>query len=126
MDIRRIGGIKGSDNVDVGNRVKVKVVKNKLAPPFKIAEFDILFKEGISRFGDLLDTGVELGIIDKKGTWFSVGATRLGQGREAAREELKNTPDLANDIERQILDKCAEKGLLLNRKVEKKLEPASA
>ena len=129
MDIRRIGGIKASDNTEMGNRVKIKVVKNKLAPPFKIAEFDILFNEGISRYGSLLDLGVEFGIIDKKGTWFSIGTTRLGQGREAAREELKNNPELTDTIEKQILDRCAEKGLLLNRKVEKPkeekvLEPA--
>lgn len=121
MDIRRIGGIKGSDNTEVGNRVKVKIVKNKLAPPFKTAEFDILFNEGISRYGSILDLGVDFGIIDKKGTWFSVGATRLGQGREAARDELKNNPDLAADIEKQILGKCAEKGLLLNRTAQKEL-----
>ncbi|NGX26570.1 MAG: Protein RecA [Chlamydiae bacterium] len=123
MDIRRIGAIKSSDNVDVGNRVKVKVVKNKIAPPFKIAEFDILFNEGISRFGSILDLGVEFGIIDKKGTWFSMGATRLGQGREAAREELKKNPDMTADIEKQILDTCVEKDLLPNRK--KKSETAS-
>jgi len=105
LDIRRIGGIKGPDNVDVGNRVRVKVVKNKLAPPFRTAEFDILFNEGISKMGSLLDLGVELGIIEKKGTWFSVGTTRLGQGRESAREELKAKPKLASDIERKILEK---------------------
>lgn len=125
MDIRRIGGIKGSDNTEVGNRVKVKIVKNKLAPPFKIAEFDILFNEGISRMGSILDLGVDFGIIDKKGTWFSMGTTRLGQGREAARDELKNNPDLAADIEKQILDKCIEKGLLQNKSKEKELAGVS-
>lgn len=124
MDIRRIGGIKGSDNSEIGNRTKVKVVKNKMAPPFKIAEFDILFNEGISRLGSLLDLGVEFGIIDKKGTWFSVGATRLGQGREAAREELKANPELAADIERQILEKCIETGKLQSHKKEDKLQSA--
>ncbi|NGX39192.1 MAG: Protein RecA [Chlamydiae bacterium] len=116
LDIRRIGGIKASDNSEVGNRVKVKVVKNKMASPFKIAEFDILFNEGISRFGSLLDLGVEFGFIDKKGTWFSIGATRLGQGREAAREELKKNPDLTADLEKQILEKCVETGLLQGKK----------
>lgn len=116
MDIRRIGGIKNSDNVDIGNRVKVKVVKNKMAPPFKTGEFDILFDEGISRFGSLLDLGVEYGIIDKKGTWFSIGSTRLGQGREAAREELKKNPDITLDIEKQIFDKCVEMGLFQKKK----------
>jgi recombination protein RecA len=110
MDIRRIGGIKGNDNNEIGNRVKVKVVKNKLAPPFQVAEFDILFNEGISRIGTILDLGVDLAIIDKKGTWFSFHATRLGQGREAAREELKKNPQLVEEIERLILQKCAEKG----------------
>lgn len=118
LDIRRIGGIKGQDNVDVGNRVRVKVAKNKLAAPFKIGEFDILFNEGISKSGTILDLGVEFGIIDKKGTWFSIGDTRLGQGREAAREELKNNPDIAADIEKQILEKCIETGKLQPRKKE--------
>jgi recombination protein RecA len=103
MDIRRIAGIKGADNAEIGNRVKVKVVKNKLAPPFQIAEFDILFNEGISRLGSLLDVGVDLGIIEKKGTWLSYKNTRLGQGRETAREELKTQTDLAAEIEKQIL-----------------------
>lgn len=125
MDIRRIGGIKGSDNSEVGNRVKVKVVKNKLAPPFKSAEFDILFNEGISRCGAILDLGVEFGIVDKKGTWFSIGTTRLGQGRESARDELKNNPDLAADIEKQIFEKCYEKGLLQNKAKEKELASVS-
>jgi len=116
LDIRRIGGIKGPDNSEVGNRVKVKVVKNKLAPPFRAAEFDILFNEGISRCGTILDLGVELGFVDKKGTWFSVGSTRLGQGREAAREELKNRPELATEIEKKILEKSAEVGTTPTRK----------
>ena len=126
LDIRRIGGIKGPDNSEVGNRVKVKVVKNKMAPPFKIAEFDILFNEGISRHGSLIDLGVDFGIIDKKGTWFSVGTTRLGQGKEAAREELKNNPALTDEIEKKILDKCSEEGKLSGRTVTKELEPAIA
>src|SRR3989339_590922 len=89
MDIRRTGGIKGPDNCEIGNRVKVKIVKNKMAPPFQIAEFDILFNEGISRIGSIIDMGVDFQIIEKKGTWFSYKSHRLGQGREAAREELK-------------------------------------
>ncbi len=124
MDIRRIGAIKSSDNTDIGNRVKVKVVKNKIAPPFKIAEFDILFNEGISRFGSILDLGVEYEIIDKKGTWFSMGTTRLGQGREAAREELKKNPDMAADIEKQIVEKCQENGLLQTPQKQKESETA--
>src|SRR5271170_4619905 len=86
MDIRRTGSIKGSDNIEIGNHVKVKVVKNKMAPPFKVAEFDILFDEGISRLGSILDLGVEYNVIEKKGTWFSFNNNRLGQGREQARE----------------------------------------
>lgn len=102
LDIRRIGGIKGADNLDMGNRVNVKVVKNKLAPPFRNAEFDIMFNEGISYLGTLVDLGVERGVIEKKGAWFSYGPTRLGQGREAAKEELKKNPKLAAEIEKQI------------------------
>lgn len=109
MDIRRIGSIKGADNVDIGNRVKVKVVKNKVAPPFQTAEFDILFNEGISRIGSLIDLGSDMGIIEKKGAWFSYGGNRLGQGKEAVREELKKNPKLADEIEKQVLAKAAEK-----------------
>ncbi|NGX45946.1 MAG: Protein RecA [Chlamydiae bacterium] len=112
LDIRRIGGIKGADNVEMGNRVKVKVAKNKLAPPFRIAEFDILFNQGISRLGSLLDLGVELEVIDKKGTWFSYGDKRLGQGREASQNELRANPEMTDEIERLILEKCAESGRL--------------
>lgn len=107
LDIRRIGGIKGHDNSEVGNRVKVKVAKNKLAPPFRTAEFDILFNEGISYTGSLVDLGVEKGVIDKKGAWFSFGGTRLGQGREMARDELKKNEKLAQEIEKQVLAKVA-------------------
>jgi recombination protein RecA len=108
LDIRRIGSIKGQDGVEIGNRVKVKVVKNKMAPPFRSAEFDILFNEGISRIGSLIDLGSDLGILEKKGTWFSYGSTRLGQGREAVREELKKQPKLADEIEKSILAKASE------------------
>ena len=115
MDIRRIGSIKGPDNNDIGNRVKVKVVKNKMAPPFQTAEFDILFNEGISRIGSLIDVGVDVGIIEKKGTWFSYNAQRLGQGREAAREELRKNPKLVDELEKLILTKCTEKGIPLKK-----------
>jgi recombination protein RecA len=111
MDIRRIGGIKGPDNNDIGNRVKVKVVKNKMAPPFQTAEFDILFNEGISRIGSLLDLGADYNIVEKKGTWFSFQGTRLGQGREAAREELRKNPKMVEEVEKLIFAHCAEKGL---------------
>ena len=111
LDIRRIGSIKGPDNRDVGNRVKVKVVKNKVAPPFQLAEFDILFGEGISSEGMIIDIGVESGIIDKKGTWFSYGEKRLGQGKETVRLELKKDPSLAKEIENKILEKIKKESL---------------
>lgn len=106
LDIRRMASIKGNDNVEIGNRVKVKVVKNKMAPPFRIAEFDILFNEGISRTGAAIDVGAELGVIDKKGAWFSYKGQRLGQGREAVREELKKNPKLLEEIEGLIMQQC--------------------
>ena len=105
MDIRRIGGIKGNENEEIGKRVKVKVVKNKMAPPFRIAEFDINFNEGISYLGSVVDMGVELGIIEKKGTWFSFEDKKLGQGRESAKEELKKAPELVKTIEALIFEK---------------------
>lgn len=108
LDIRRMTGIKGNDNgSDIGSRVKVKVVKNKCAPPFQVAEFDILFNEGISHIGSLIDVGVEYGIIEKKGTWFSYQTHRLGQGREAARDDLKNNGKIAAEIEKAIHEKIA-------------------
>ncbi|HRD55687.1 MAG TPA: recombinase RecA [Parachlamydiaceae bacterium] len=103
LDIRRMASIKGGDNAEIGNRVKVKVVKNKMAPPFKVAEFDILFNEGISLTGTLIDMAVEYDVINKKGAWFSYKETRLGQGREAVRTELKNNPKLLEEIEAQVL-----------------------
>lgn len=104
LDIRRLAGIKGGpDTADVGNRVKVKVVKNKMAPPFQIAEFDILFNEGISRTGTVIDLGVEYNIIDKKGAWFSYKGQRLGQGRDAVREELKKNDKLLVEIEVEVM-----------------------
>lgn len=99
LDIRRIGGIKNSDGSERGNRVKVKVVKNKLAPPFRIAEFDILFGEGISTMGSLLDYAVEKGVVEKKGAWFSFKGERLSQGRDAAVDALKANPELAAEIQ---------------------------
>jgi len=105
LDIRRTGSIKASDNSDIGNRVKVKVAKNKMAPPFTKAEFDIMFDEGISRTGAAIDLGVENGIIEKRGAWFSYNGERLGQGREAVREELKKNSALLEEIEEKILEK---------------------
>ncbi len=108
LDIRRIAAIKDSEGIDCGNRVKVKVVKNKMAPPFRSAEFDILFNEGISRAGSLIDLGIDTGIIDKKGTWLSYKTHRY-QGREAARKELRENPVLLDEIEGVILAKYKEK-----------------
>ncbi|MCH9632178.1 MAG: Protein RecA [Chlamydiae bacterium] len=102
LDIRRIAALKGNDGIDYGNRVKVKVAKNKMAPPFRIAEFDLIFKEGISREGSLIDKGVEYGIIDKKGAWFSYKTQRLGQGKESVRQELIKNVALAKEIEELI------------------------
>lgn len=101
MDIRRIGAIKDGENVS-GNRTKVKVVKNKVAPPFKTAEFDILYGEGISYEGDLLDLGLKIDLIKKSGTWYSFGSERLGQGKEASRNFLKSNQDIREEIDRKI------------------------
>ena len=109
LDIRRIASIKGPNNEDVGNRVKVKIVKNKMAPPFRTAEFDILFNEGISKEGSLLDLAVDLNIIDKKGAWFSYRETRLGQGKETVRLELKKQENLFKEIEQEVLNKLSVK-----------------
>ena len=101
IDVRRIATLKQGDD-PVGNRVRVKVVKNKVAPPFKQAEFDIMFGEGISREGELMDYGVKLDIIDKSGAWFSYGSTKLGQGRENAKAFLKENEAIAAEIENKI------------------------
>ncbi|MBF5050631.1 Protein RecA [Candidatus Clavichlamydia salmonicola] len=112
LDIRRIGGIKGSDGIDIGNRVKIKVAKNKLAPPFRIAECDILFNEGISSAGSLLDLAVEKGLIEKKGSWFSYNGQKLGQGREAVREELKKNKKFFAEIEKRLLTESFPSGIV--------------
>ena len=101
MDIRRKDVLKDTGNI-IGNRVRIKVVKNKMAPPFKETEFDILYNEGISKIGDLLDVGVEAGVVQKSGSWFSYGDERLGQGREGVRKFLKETPDLLARIEKDV------------------------
>ncbi|MFN3240485.1 MAG: recombinase RecA [Planctomycetota bacterium] len=108
IDIRRIGTIKNGD-MPVGARTKATVVKNKVAPPFRKTEFDILFNEGINRLGELLDLSVDQGIIRRSGTWMSYGETRLGQGRERAREFLKENPEMAEEIETKLLDKMMPK-----------------
>jgi recombination protein RecA len=101
LDIRRIGAIKDGENT-IGNRTKLRVVKNKVAPPFRVAEFDILYGEGISREGDLLDLGAAHNVVDKSGSWYSYGELRLGQGRENARKFLKDNPDLTTEIDQKI------------------------
>ncbi|WP_448700269.1 recombinase RecA [Mucilaginibacter sp. AW1-3] len=101
LDIRRISQIKDTDEVS-GNRVKVKIVKNKVAPPFRIAEFDIMFGEGISKAGEIIDLGVEYEIIKKSGSWFSYGETRLGQGRDAVKQLILDNPELSEELEVRI------------------------
>jgi recombination protein RecA len=103
LDIRRSSQIKDGDNV-VGNRTKVKVVKNKVAPPFKTAEFDIMYGEGVSKTGEILDLAVEFEIIKKAGSWFSYGDTKLGQGRDAVKVLIKDNPELADELEQKIKD----------------------
>jgi len=106
LDVRRVDSIKQGTDI-VGNRVRVKVVKNKVAPPFKQVEFDLMYSEGISRQGGLIDVGLEMGIVDKSGAWFNFGSTRLGQGRENAKEFLRQNVDISQDIERQIRESFA-------------------
>lgn len=102
LDIRRISQLKDGDNV-IGNQVRVKVVKNKVAPPFRKAEFDIMFGEGISKSGEIVDLGVEYGIIKKSGSWFSYGDTRLAQGRDAVKQLIQDNPELAEELENKIV-----------------------
>jgi recombination protein RecA len=104
MDIRRIGALKDGDNI-VGGRTRVKVVKNKMAPPFKEAEFDILYGTGISRDGEIVDIGSEMGIVEKSGAWYSYGGERIGQGREAAKQFLKEHPETAEQIMAKVMEK---------------------
>ena len=111
LDVRRIATLKQNDQ-SIGNRVRVKVAKNKVAPPFKQAEFDIMFGEGISKTGEIIDYGVKLDIIDKSGAWFSYKADKLGQGRENARNFLLQNPEISKEIENQILEHLGEQGIL--------------
>jgi len=108
LDIRRIGQIKDGDQVS-GNRTKVKIVKNKVAPPFRLAEFDIMYGEGISKMGEIVDIGVEMNIIKKAGSWFSYGDTKLGQGRDAVKQLLHDNPELCDEIEGKIRESLASK-----------------
>lgn len=108
LDIRKISQLKNGDEV-VGSQTRVRVVKNKVAPPFRKAEFDIMYGEGISRTGEIVDMGVELGIIKKSGSWFSYGDTKLGQGREAVKDLLKDNIELAEEVEAKIVEAVKEK-----------------
>ena len=103
LDIRRIGALKDKDLI-VGNQTRVKVVKNKMAPPFKVVDFDIMYGEGVSKAGELIDLGVKANVIDKAGSWYSYGTQRIGQGREATRVFLKENPAIADAIEKAIRD----------------------
>src|SRR6201746_1697383 len=107
LDIRRMAQIKDGEEA-VGNRVKVKVVKNKVAPPFRAAEFDVVFGEGISKMGEIVDMGVELGIVNKSGSWFSYGTDKLGQGRDTVKQLLQDNPEMAAEIEAKIRAKIKE------------------
>ena len=103
IDIRRSSAIKNADKI-IGNRTRVKVVKNKVAPPFQQAEFDIMYGEGISKTGEIIDLGVEMNIINKSGSWYSYGDTKLGQGRDAVKEILSDNPELSEELENKIID----------------------
>jgi recombination protein RecA len=114
LDIRRIGAIKEREQV-VGNQTRVKVVKNKVAPPFKQVEFDIMYGEGVSKAGELVDLGVKAGVVEKSGAWFSFDSVRLGQGRENAKAFLKTSPEMADRIEHAIRENA---GLIAERILE--------
>ena len=103
LDIRKIGSLKDGDEM-IGSQTRVKVVKNKVAPPFRKAEFDIMFGEGISRTGEIIDLGVDYGIVKKSGSWFSYGDTKLAQGRDAAKNVIRDNPELADELEAKIMD----------------------
>ncbi|GEL10494.1 recombination protein RecA [Flavobacterium glycines] len=107
LDIRRSSQIKDGENV-IGNRTKVKIVKNKVAPPFKVAEFDIMYGEGVSKTGEILDLAVEFEIVKKSGSWFSYGETKLGQGRDAVKTLIKDNPELADELEEKIKSRIKE------------------
>ena len=101
LDIRRIGAVKKGDEV-IGSETRVKVVKNKVAPPFREVEFDIMYGEGISKLGEIIDLGVKAGVVEKSGSWFSYASQRIGQGRDNVREFLKANPDIAAEIEQAV------------------------
>jgi recombination protein RecA len=105
LDIRRIGQIKESSDEITGNRVRVKVVKNKVAPPFKVVEFDIMYGRGISKSGEIVDIGVELNVLQKSGSWFSYNGNKLGQGRDAVKQLIEDNPELSEELEKKIKEK---------------------
>ena len=109
LDIRRSTQIRNSDSAVIGNKTRVKVVKNKVAPPFQMAEFDIMYGEGISKVGEIIDLGVEFNIVKKSGSWFSYGDTKLGQGRDAVKNLLRDNPELMEELEQKIVTAIAEK-----------------
>ena len=123
LDIRRIGAIKKGDEV-TGNQTRVKVVKNKVAPPFKQCEFDILYNEGISKEGELIDLGVEQGIVDKSGAWYSYNKDRIGQGKDNVRQFLKEHPEIAAEIEQQLREKLLVDSKLMNKSGAETVESA--
>jgi recombination protein RecA len=106
LDIRRTGQIKDRDEI-VGNATRVKVVKNKVAPPFKQVEFDIMYGEGVSKIGEILDLGVKAGLVEKSGAWFSYDSIRIGQGRENSKNYLKSNPEVCDRLEKAIRDRTA-------------------
>jgi recombination protein RecA len=111
LDIRRIGQIKEASNDVTGNRTRVKVVKNKLAPPFKVVEFDIIYGSGISKAGEIIDLGAELDIIQKSGSWFSYNGNKLGQGRESVKQLIEDNPELMEELESKIKGKIKGEGV---------------
>ena len=129
LDIRRIGAIKDKDEI-IGNQTRVKIVKNKVAPPFKVVEFDIMYGEGISKLGELVDLGVKAEIIDKSGSWFAYKNTKIGQGRENVKNFLNDNPTIAKEIENQILqnagivEKAMMEGKVENKEKEKESKEA--
>ena len=116
IDIRRAAGIKGADGSEIGNHVRTKIAKNKMAPPFQVAEFDILFNEGISRAGSVLDLACDFNVVDKKGAWFSYKGQRLGQGRDSVRDDLKKNLKLLEEIETQVIAAVKERGPMMLKK----------
>jgi recombination protein RecA len=123
MEIRRIGQIKERDEV-VGNQTRVKVVKNKLAPPFRQVEFDIMYGEGISKVGELIDLGVKVGVVEKSGAWFSHDSQRIGQGRENAKQFLRDHKDVADAIERKVREQSGVVAMLATEDMDEEAEAA--